>query len=513
MAKSRRGRLRNTNHVTYAHPRPISPHLRPAVWSALLGAAVAAALATPVYAEPPLPNAVPDTGSRPLPVGEVQLPGTAPTVPSGSVPAPVPTNGPLANQIYTLEVELANLGQQLLTLEEQNTTALTKLAAADSELRAARAELAKAREAADAAAQEAMKDAAALPPGMFRSDLHELGALSRLQRGQRSGGDTTGPARELARAQAAEQAAYQEFLAADAESRQTATAYATAQTQLRQKESELLELKRRNAEELIAIERAQEAQEAALGKLIGTGDIAGKAAHPRAMAAVRYALAQRGDPYLWGAEGPDRFDCSGLMWAAYRSPGADYYALPRVSRDQYYATRGRTVARNALLPGDLLFFASGSHWSTIHHVGMYVGDGKMVHAPNSGDVVKVSNVWYSRLFAATRIFGEVPAPSTPPSTTKPPTSTKPPTAKPPSTKPSASPTATPTKSQTPTPTPTNPPSDPPTDPPTTPPPPPDPTTPEPDPTPSAPPAQSSRAVEPTAVGSSPAVGPSATAGS
>ncbi len=102
--------------------------------------------------------------------------------------------------------------------------------------------------------------------------------------------------------------------------------------------------------------------------------LAGGEAHPRALAAVRYALAQLGDPYVWAAEGPNAFDCSGLMWAAYRSAGADYFGLPRVSRDQYYATRHRTVAPSALLPGDLLFFASSSCWTTIHHVGMYIGE-------------------------------------------------------------------------------------------------------------------------------------------
>ncbi|MGW4677640.1 C40 family peptidase [Micromonospora taraxaci] len=171
------------------------------------------------------------------------------------------------------------------------------------------------------------------------------------------------------------------------------------------------------------------------------------AAHPRALAAVRYALAQLGDPYKWSEEGPDQFDCSGLMWAAYRSPGADYFDLPRVARDQYAATRGRTVPQSALLPGDLLFFASGSSWTTIHHVGMYIGNGKMVQAPTTGDVVKISAVRWTRLYAATRVIGAVPAPivsvPTPPVPTPTPTPTK-----------SATPTPTPTKSATPTPTPT-----------------------------------------------------------
>ena len=135
--------------------------------------------------------------------------------------------------------------------------------------------------------------------------------------------------------------------------------------------------------------------------------LAGGEAHPRALAAVRYALAQLGDPYVWAAEGPNAFDCSGLMWAAYRTAGADYFGLPRVARDQYYATRHRTVAPSALLPGDLIFFASSSSWTSVHHVGMYIGEGKMVHAPTFGDVVRIAPVDTSRIYAATRIFGAV----------------------------------------------------------------------------------------------------------
>ena len=150
-------------------------------------------------------------------------------------------------------------------------------------------------------------------------------------------------------------------------------------------------------------------------------------ADPRALKAVQYALAQLGDQYVWAAEGPDQFDCSGLMWAAYRSAG---YQLARVARDQYYTTRSRSVDRYSLLPGDLVFFASGSSWTTIHHVGMYIGGGKMVHAPNSNEVVKVSTVWWSRFYAATRIFGAVPGPNTTPTATTPPT-TPPPTTPPP----------------------------------------------------------------------------------
>ena len=99
--------------------------------------------------------------------------------------------------------------------------------------------------------------------------------------------------------------------------------------------------------------------------------------------AVSYALAQRGDPYSWGATGPDAWDCSGLTQAAWRKGGV---RLPRTAAEQWGATR--RVARDALRPGDLLFYrstASPSGW----HEAMYVGGGRMVEAPGRGLRVRV----------------------------------------------------------------------------------------------------------------------------
>ena len=105
--------------------------------------------------------------------------------------------------------------------------------------------------------------------------------------------------------------------------------------------------------------------------------------------AVGRALDQVGDPYVWGATGPDSFDCSGLMWWSYDGVGID---LPRVSRDQS-AGGGVPVAIEDLLPGDLVFFATAA-WDpgVVHHVGMYVGDGLMVDAPAPGEYVRVEPV-------------------------------------------------------------------------------------------------------------------------
>lgn len=97
---------------------------------------------------------------------------------------------------------------------------------------------------------------------------------------------------------------------------------------------------------------------------------------------VDTAMAQRGKPYVWAAAGPGSFDCSGLTAYAFRAAGID---LPHSSRMQ--AQMGRAVSRAELQPGDLIAF-----YSPVSHIGIYIGNGQMVHAPTSGDVVKVSNV-------------------------------------------------------------------------------------------------------------------------
>ncbi|WP_189703692.1 C40 family peptidase [Streptomyces anandii] len=113
----------------------------------------------------------------------------------------------------------------------------------------------------------------------------------------------------------------------------------------------------------------------------------------RAAAAVSYAYAKLGSPYVWGATGPDAFDCSGLVQAAYRSAGV---SLPRTTYAQIGA--GRRVSRSELLPGDLVFFYSG-----VSHVGIYIGGGRMIHAPNPSAPVRVAPIDQMPFAGATRV--------------------------------------------------------------------------------------------------------------
>jgi cell wall-associated NlpC family hydrolase len=100
----------------------------------------------------------------------------------------------------------------------------------------------------------------------------------------------------------------------------------------------------------------------------------------RAGAAVAYAKAQLGDAYVWGATGPDAFDCSGLTMRAWGAAGV---SLPHSSRAQY--SSGPHVAESDLQPGDLVFF-----YSPISHVGLYIGGGMVLHAANPSEGVRIS---------------------------------------------------------------------------------------------------------------------------
>jgi cell wall-associated NlpC family hydrolase len=120
----------------------------------------------------------------------------------------------------------------------------------------------------------------------------------------------------------------------------------------------------------------------------------------RAAAAVSYALSQVGDRYVAAAAGPDSFDCSGLTLAAWRQAGV---SLPHYSYSQFTGTR--RISLSDAQPGDLVFFFGGG----VHHVGMYIGNGRMVHAANPSSGVQVSEVlgpWYSEHFSGVgRVVG------------------------------------------------------------------------------------------------------------
>jgi len=160
----------------------------------------------------------------------------------------------------------------------------------------------------------------------------------------------------------------------------------------------LIDQQRRREE---AGQRAAFADYLAGARRSGVAPLRDGRASAAARRAVAVALAQLGSPYVWGAEGPAAFDCSGLTSFAYAAAGV---TIPRVSRAQFAAYAGlRPVDPLHLVPGDLVFFADnpGSP-STIHHVGMYIGKGLMVEAPHTGAVVRTSSIWRPSYAGAVR---------------------------------------------------------------------------------------------------------------
>ena len=189
------------------------------------------------------------------------------------------------------------------------------------------------------------------------------------------------------------------------------TAKATVQKKLADARELLSELTAREKARLAAIEKAkQEAaarkaaelarQQAAAEKAAqGAGQETGRqestpgtgtstATDPsyatRAAKALAFARAQIGKPYVWGATGPGSYDCSGLTQAAWKAAGV---TLPRVTYDQVNA--GTTVSLADAQPGDLVFFYDG-----ITHVGLYIGNGMMIHAPKPGAYVREESIYY-----------------------------------------------------------------------------------------------------------------------
>ncbi len=153
---------------------------------------------------------------------------------------------------------------------------------------------------------------------------------------------------------------------------------AVAQKKLAQAESLLAKLKKEDRERLarLAKEREDADQASSLEAAKSAAGLSG-----RAGAALKFALAQIGDRYVFGADGLVTWDCSGLTMRAFQKAGV---SLPHSSRAQ--SRMGKSIPFSQKKPGDLLFFGR-----PVSHVGIYLGGGKMVHAPRSGSRVKVAS--------------------------------------------------------------------------------------------------------------------------
>ena len=189
------------------------------------------------------------------------------------------------------------------------------------------------------------------------------------------------------------QMARQDLLAIRAQAKQQIGEIEQLQAAMDEKR-DAIEARMRQANALLATLKAeQRAFLRSTGSVIMPQSILENLPGGRAGEAIRFAIDQLGEPYVWGADGPSSWDCSGLTLRAYQAAGV---TLPRTSAQQ--ATVGIPVSKSNLLPGDLVFF-----YTPISHVGIYVGEGLMIHAPHPGDVVKVVSIDTMPLAAARRV--------------------------------------------------------------------------------------------------------------
>ncbi|QEV19726.1 C40 family peptidase [Streptomyces alboniger] len=159
--------------------------------------------------------------------------------------------------------------------------------------------------------------------------------------------------------------------------------------------------RKRKAEEAAQKEREKEREKERGGGQGSSGPDTGSGPGPgaepgsgatKAAKVIGFAEAQIGKPYVWGATGPDSYDCSGLTQDAWKAAGI---SLPRTTWDQVKV--GTTVKTADAAPGDLVFF-----YDDISHVGIYIGDGKMIHAPKPGANVRVESIYYMPIHSVVR---------------------------------------------------------------------------------------------------------------
>ena len=307
--------------------------------SALLSVALIAGSATPSHAQP---DTVPNPGSRPDVAGPVPLPDGSFARPPGEAER---LEGPLAAEIAEVEIEIGTVRSQLDALAPDVEPARSAVEYAQQQWEIAREERDRRQQILDELVDTSFRSAAAVPPELFLPQLpglsaHAPGLPVDVPIGVQAA------ARDLLQAKEAEQLAA-ELLTAARDAHQALTDLREELTdKLEDLQDELTDLRERNTRLLIEEARRQEAgqQQQAADRYPVLQPVNGYQADEAAIRAVKFALSQLGKPYQWGAEGPNRYDCSGLVWRAYHRQG---HTLPRVAADQYWGTRTKLVTRSA----------------------------------------------------------------------------------------------------------------------------------------------------------------------
>ncbi|MQA63635.1 MAG: NlpC/P60 family protein [Actinophytocola sp.] len=322
------------------------------------------------------------------------------SAPASADPAPVPENASEALKAYNaLKRKAEKLNEEHLKAQDALASANRMLRKADSDMRKAKRSEAEARK--DKAAYGKIVDkfaGASYTGGRFDTVSAALSGESTQDFLERSAAINVLAAKKneaLSKFSAAvKQATDAKDQAADAGKRaqkaRDAAAKHKADLEARQRVLQEQIDKAQAAYDQLSVEDVA-AQQASYGEQTAPPSNI-TAPGPEAQTAVDAAMSQRGKPYSYGAEGPDSYDCSGLTSWSYNKAGI---SIPRSSSAQ--SSSGTPVTRVQLEPGDLVFF-----YQPVSHVGMYIGDGKMVHAPQSGDVVKVAPVMWDEYSGARR---------------------------------------------------------------------------------------------------------------
>lgn len=312
-----------------------------------------------------------------------------PAMAGSAAPITPPTATDTAHQIAALNQKLDKAVETYDSAQLTVTTSETRQKTLQVQERAQRKKVAAAKASVSSFASSAYMAggltpmASLLDSGSPQNFLDQMATLNRLSRDQRE---------RLNQLIGAEQtlAGQQQQLAAALTTQRTAERTAAdtkAQLQRDLATAEQLQASQRAARKAAA---QQPKQAAAVHTTARASRSVARAPQPiysgpatgSAAAAVRFAYAQLGKPYVWGAAGPSSYDCSGLTMASWAAAGV---SLPHSSAAQYGSAPH--VSLSALRPGDLIFYGS-----PIHHVALYIGGGHVIHAPVPGEVVQIASM-------------------------------------------------------------------------------------------------------------------------
>ncbi len=224
-------------------------------------------------------------------------------------------------------------------------------------------------------------------PGAFLSQMSTISAYNEMQQGLFT--DYSAQARALGIRSGATARRTEDVQAVE---QRLAEEKATIDAKVADAEELLAQLEQEERDRLAAAQARTETVSRGSSPEPAPAETASAPASGRAAAAVAYAMSQVGDAYVYGAAGPDAFDCSGLTMMAWGAAGV---ALPHSSSAQM--SSGSSVSSSALQPGDLVFY-----YSPVSHVGMYIGNGQIVHAANPGTGVAIAPVFSMPFSGAVR---------------------------------------------------------------------------------------------------------------